>query len=115
MLMRIRCSLKRVRMESKHKTGSDAVQRLEACVRGRVQGVGFRVFVRDAARRLGLHGVVWNGDDGAVYVIAEGPRSTLEILLARLHEGPGMARPSGVEVAWRPARGAEPAPFQVIG
>ena len=102
-------------MESEHKIGTDAAQRLEACVRGRVQGVGFRVFVRDAARRLGLRGVVWNGADGAVYVIAEGPRPTLDILLARLQEGPSMARPSGVVVQWRPARGAEPAPFQVIG
>ena len=103
-------------MESEYKTGTgDAAQRLEACVRGRVQGVGFRVFVRDTARRLDLRGVVWNGDDGAVYVIAEGPRPTLEILLRQLQEGPSMARPSGVAADWRPARGTEPGPFQVIG
>lgn len=103
-------------MESEYQSGAGAAtQRLEACVRGRVQGVGFRVFVRDAARRLELRGVVWNGDDGAVYVIAEGPRPTLEILLAQLQEGPSMARPSGVAVDWRLARGTEPAPFRVIG
>src|SRR3954454_2539141 len=92
-----------------------AATRLEARVWGRVQGVGFRAFVRDEARRLGLHGVVWNGDDGAVYVIAEGARPTLDALVARLHQGPSMARPAGVDVQWRTATGGEPAPFQVTG
>ena len=86
-------------------------QRLEACVRGHVQGVGFRAFVRDEARRLGLRGAVWNGDDRAVYVVAEGPRPALEALLQALNRGPGYIR--GVESAWRTASGAEPAPFQV--
>jgi acylphosphatase len=103
-------------MQGEHEAGAgDQVLRLEACVRGRVQGVGFRAFVRDEARRLALRGVVWNGDDSAVYVIAEGPRSVLTALLTRLERGPSMARPSGVEVYWRAATGAEPEPFQVIG
>jgi acylphosphatase len=103
-------------MANEHQVGAgEQAMRLEACVRGRVQGVGFRVFVREEARRLGLPGVVWNGEDGAVYVIAEGPRPVLDTLLARLERGPGMACPSGVEAYWRAATGAEPTPFQVIG
>ena len=35
-------------------------------VSGRVQGVGFRYFAQDAARREGLHGYVTNRDDGCV-------------------------------------------------
>ena len=35
-------------------------------VSGRVQGVGFRFFVREAAQREGIAGSVWNRDDGCV-------------------------------------------------
>jgi len=89
--------------------------RLEACVRGRVQGVGFRAYIRDQADRLGVRGSVWNGYDGAVYVVAEGPRPALEALLAALREGPRMARPAGVETRWTAATGSAPTPFQVAG
>lgn len=101
--------------EQQETADSGAAQRLEACVRGRVQGVGFRAFVRDQAHRLGVHGSVWNGPDGAVYVVAEGPRPVLDALLAALHRGPYMAQPAGVETHWMPATGRAPAPFQVAG
>jgi acylphosphatase len=77
--------------------------------------VGFRAFVRDQALRLGVHGSVWNGYDGAVYVVAEGSRPELDALLAALHEGPRMARPAEVETLWMSATGEAPAPFQVTG
>ncbi len=103
-------------MQEEHETaGSGGAVRLEACVRGRVQGVGFRAFIRDQAGRLGVRGLVWNGDDGAVYVVAEGPRPALEALLAALRQGPRMAQPAGVEARWLPATGGAPLPFQVAG
>jgi acylphosphatase len=103
-------------MQDEHETADSAgVVRLEACVRGRVQGVGFRAFIRDQARRLGVRGSIWNGDDGAVFVVAEGPRPTLEALLAALREGPRLAQPAGIETHWMPATGRAPAPFQVAG
>lgn len=103
-------------MQHEHETAdSGTAQRLEARVRGRVQGVGYRAFVRDQAHRLGVQGSVWNGYDGAVYVVAEGPRPALDALLAALHEGPRMAQPAGVETLWMLATGEVPAPFQVTG
>ena len=48
------------------------VMQLHVVVRGRVQGVGFRWFVREAARALGLAGWVRNRPDGSVEVAAEG-------------------------------------------
>lgn len=73
---------------------------LRASVRGRVQAVGFRVFVRDAARRLGLEGFVRNRADGSVYVVARGSRPALDALLIYLQRGPELARVTDVESEW---------------
>jgi len=59
-------------------------------VKGRVQGVGFRMFVRDAAEYLGINGEVWNRRDGAVQLNAQcGEPMLLEDLVARMSYGPG--------------------------
>jgi acylphosphatase len=84
----------------------DPAQRLEATVRGRVQGVGFRHFTWRAARDLGLVGFVRNNPDGTVTVVAEGPRSALDDLLAALHDGPRSALVRDVETTWTAARDA---------
>ncbi len=62
--------------------------RLDATVRGRVQGVGYRVFALREAMALGLDGSVANLGDGSVRVVAEGSRRDLDTLLALLGEGP---------------------------
>ena len=79
--------------------------RLEATVRGRVQGVGFRVFVVRRAMALGLEGWVANSPTGAVDVVAEGPRPDLEALLAAVSGGPPAALVEQVSERWGPARG----------
>jgi acylphosphatase len=87
-------------------SGAGGAERLQAQVRGRVQGVGFRFFVQEEAARLGLTGYVRNASDGRrVEVVAEGPRASLERLLAALHRGPPMAFVERVDVTWLPARG----------
>lgn len=81
-------------------------ERLEATVRGRVQGVGFRFFVQRQAARLKLAGYVRNGADGrSVEVVAEGERPALEQLLDALRRGPIGAYVEAVDVAWQPATG----------
>lgn len=58
-------------------------------VRGRVQGVGFRWFVRDTARALGLDGWVRNLPDGrSVEALAQGPGAVLDKLVAAMRAGP---------------------------
>src|SRR5919108_4462076 len=74
--------------------------RLEAAVRGRVQGVGFRFFVIEAAEDLGLVGWVANDRDGSLRCVAEGPRQTVERFLERLRTGPPAARVDDVRAAW---------------
>ena len=82
-------------------------ERIDATVIGRVQGVGFRWFVLDAAVRLGLRGWVANEPDGSVRCVAEGPRAALEGLLADLEEGPPGAGVHRVVPRWGRAGGAE--------
>ena len=67
-------------------------------VTGRVQGVGFRYFALDAARREGLHGSVRNLDDGSVEAIAEGDAESLERFERKLRQGPSRSRVEHVMV-----------------
>jgi acylphosphatase len=66
-------------------------ERLEAAVRGRVQGVGFRFFVSRQASELRLEGWVANRSDGAVHVVAEGDPDALDRLESALWRGPSGA------------------------
>jgi len=83
------------------------VEQFRAVISGRVHGVGFRMFVADHARALGLSGYVRNlpgaGDwenGGQVEVVASGPRPDLDALLRQLHAGPPAARVRDVKVEW---------------
>ncbi|HEX8941442.1 MAG TPA: acylphosphatase [Candidatus Limnocylindrales bacterium] len=80
--------------------------RLDAMVRGSVQGVGFRFFVVNRASALGLVGWVANEADGSVRCVAEGPRPDLERLLDELRDGPPAAAVERVETSWQQATGA---------
>ena len=82
--------------------------RLDATVRGRVQGVGYRVFALREGMALGLDGSVANLGDGSVRVVAEGSRRDLEELLSILGEGPPAGWVDDVLVRWEPARGVAP-------
>ncbi len=54
---------------------------------GRVQGVGFRVFVQKNASELGVTGWVRNMDDGSVTMEAQGDENKLNELEARIKKG----------------------------
>lgn len=80
---------------------------------GRVQGVGYRAFVLDHARILGLAGWVRNAPDGTVQGQAEGKAEVLEALRVALRGGPPWAHVSALD--WEPLDGAQslPRPFEV--
>ena len=62
-------------------------------VTGRVQGVGFREFVRQEAASRGITGWVRNSDDGrGVEFVAEGEEPALASLVASVRQGPRFAK-----------------------
>jgi acylphosphatase len=79
--------------------------RLTAWVDGRVQGVGFRSWVRRKASGLGLVGSATNLEDGRVEVVAEGKESTCKRLLAELGSGETPGWVAHVAQRWGASRG----------
>ncbi|WP_374688213.1 acylphosphatase [Promineifilum sp.] len=72
---------------------------------GLVQGVYFRHFTLQEARRLRVAGWVANQPDGSVRVVAEGDEAALRRLLDFLHHGPTGARVETVQSVWSAASG----------
>jgi acylphosphatase len=79
------------------------LKRLEATVHGVVQGVGYRWYARQMARRLNLSGYVRNRYDRTVEVVAEGRERSLRAFLADLERGPSAAVVERVDASWLPA------------
>ena len=99
-------------MPSDGPAGGGGRQRVEAVVRGRVQGVGFRRYVQRWARSLALDGWVRNEPDGTVRLVAEGEPESLDRLARLLWGGPPGAAVDGVE-AERAEAGSERGGFRV--
>jgi acylphosphatase len=89
------------------------VQRLHVRISGRVQGVGFRWFVREEARRLGLSGWVTNLPGGEVEVEAGGEVTSLERLRRALEVGPAGAQVAQLEDVDGSNTATLPYPFSI--
>ena len=65
---------------------------IEIVVNGRVQGVGFRRFVKNAALKYNIQGSAENKPDGSVFISAEGLPENLDSFAAKCEKGPMWAR-----------------------
>jgi len=74
-------------------------------ISGRVQGVGFRYFARNAAVREGVTGWVQNLADGRVEAYVEGEAESVERVERALRSGPPRARVEHVAVTSEDAAG----------
>jgi acylphosphatase len=81
--------------------------RVHALVDGRVQGVGYRYFVRELARDAGLTGVARNLADGRVEVVLEGPEESVESVLGQLDGPRAPGRVARVEAVREPPEGVD--------
>lgn len=67
-------------------------------IEGRVQGVGFRYWMEDECRELGLKGWVRNRRDGSVDSVFSGDPDLVEEMITRCRRGPAGATVADVQV-----------------
>ncbi len=79
--------------------------RAEIYISGRVQGVGFRRFAKNAADRLFVDCNPINLKDGRVLVIAEGRCEAIKIMMNDLRKGPTISRVDSFDVIFKEATG----------
>lgn len=91
--------------------------RIHLLIRGKVQGVGFRWFVREQARRCELAGWVRNNADGSVELEASGDDDCVARFGTAVRLGPSGARVESVDhvdSGDSPGRASElPYPFRM--
>lgn len=73
-------------------------KRVHIIAQGTVQGVGYRWFVQQAAKSLGLNGFVRNLIDGTVEAEAQGEGAMIEEFVRKIRIGPMGAYVSSVKV-----------------
>lgn len=69
-------------------------------VYGIVQGVNYRVYTKDEARKLGVVGTVRNLPNGCVEIFAEGPEEKLKELEKWCYKGSPASKVEKVESEW---------------
>ncbi|RAK11157.1 acylphosphatase [Halanaerobium saccharolyticum] len=67
-------------------------------ISGRVQGVGFRAFIREQAAVLDIKGWAKNLTDGRVEVVIQGQKNNIKQMILKLKEGPSFARVDDFEI-----------------
>ncbi|OGD55487.1 hypothetical protein A3E73_03000 [Candidatus Beckwithbacteria bacterium RIFCSPHIGHO2_12_FULL_47_17] len=71
---------------------------MKIIVSGRIQGVGFRYWLKGKFMELGIDGKVWNNDDGTVGVEFSAGSDPSKKLLGMLKQGPPLARVDKVTI-----------------
>lgn len=71
--------------------------RAHTFIEGRVQGVFFREWTKNEARKLNLNGYVKNLNDGRVEAIFEGSKDNIKKILSKCRKGPKLSKPTNVE------------------
>ncbi|MEW6618513.1 MAG: acylphosphatase [bacterium] len=69
-------------------------------ISGDVQGVFFRAYTQDSAKRLEINGWVKNLPDGRVEAVFEGEEAQVEKIISWCHKGPPGASVKNVEMTY---------------
>jgi acylphosphatase len=78
------------------------ITEIHVSVDGRVQGVGYREFVRSSADRFGVTGWVRNRNDGSVEARLRGTTEGVEAVIADMRRGPRFAEVATLRIEARP-------------
>ena len=76
--------------------------RAHVFIKGEVQGVYYRVWVRTQAERLNLTGWVKNYIDGSVILLVEGNIENINALIKCLRSGSPLSQVDNVQTEWQP-------------
>lgn len=79
--------------------------RVHLLISGRVQGVCFRYYCRDEAKRVGVRGWVKNLPDGRVEIMAEGDQEPIRTFVDWCRHGPPHAQVTDFNETYGPATG----------
>ena len=74
------------------------MKKVRILISGRVQGVGFRFWVKGKVKELGLNGWVRNVETGQVEVVLEGEESLVKKMVSECKQGPMLAQVDKMEV-----------------
>jgi acylphosphatase len=74
------------------------MKQVRVIVTGRVQGVWFRAWTIEEARKRGLRGWVRNRRDGSVEALFAGNPGEVDEMLAACRQGPPMAKVKDVKI-----------------
>jgi|YelNatPaOPRAMG01_1025707.scaffolds.fasta_scaffold206112_2 acylphosphatase len=80
-------------------------QRAHIFVKGYVQGVSFRAFVKRWADEIKISGWVKNLLNGDVEVVAEGDEHKIFMLIDKIKQGPIGSEVHDVEIRWERPKG----------
>ena len=72
-------------------------KRISLVITGKVQGVGYRYYVKLKAESLAIRGYVMNQLDGSVFVTVQGENTAVENFVKWCYKGPSAALVRGVE------------------
>jgi acylphosphatase len=75
------------------------IRQYHLLIKGRVQGVGYRVSAAEKARQLGLVGWVRNLADGRVEICIEGDTEQLLLMVDWAHQGPRFAEVTHIDIS----------------
>jgi len=72
------------------------MQSVKGYVSGRVQGVGFRYFVKKHAEALAVNGYAKNLPDGRVEFLLQGNKAAILTMLENIRTGPSYSQVTGI-------------------
>ena len=73
---------------------------VECILKGKVQGVGFRMFAQKRAEKYNLAGFAENEEDGSLTIVAQGEKEILESFIEEIQKGPHFSRIDSCKVLW---------------
>ena len=69
-------------------------------ITGSVQGVGYRQFVKQQAKRMGIHGWVKNLPDSSVAALLQGEKEAINQMIENCREGSFLSQIKNIVITW---------------